>query len=50
MGVYFLFADAFGFTPDEVDEMDIFTVQCLSTLIQAKAKEEHEAIKRARRG
>jgi len=50
MGVYYLFAESFGFTPPEVDELDIFTVQCLSILIQAKAKEEHEAIKRGRRG
>ena len=49
MGAYFLFADSFGYTPSEVDELDLFTMQSLSLLIQAKAKEESEAIKRARK-
>ncbi len=49
MGSYYLFANAFGFTPNEVDEMDLVTAQSLSIIHGEKCKEEERAIKRGRR-
>ena len=49
MGAYYLFANAFGYTPAQVDEMDIVTAQAFSIIHGAKCKEEERAMKNARR-
>jgi hypothetical protein len=45
MGIYYLFGKEFGFTPAQVDEIDIVTIQSLSTIHEARCKAEMEAIK-----
>ena len=39
MGTYYSFAEAFGFTPDQVDELDIYTIEAFSIIGSAKKKE-----------
>ena len=38
MNLYFNFAEAFGFTPDQVDELDVYTIN--SFIIMAHARKE----------
>lgn len=49
MGAYYLFADAFGFTPGQVDELDLVTVQSLSIIHEMRVKEEQRAMRSGRR-
>ncbi len=39
MAVYYGFAEAFGFTPDQVDQLDNYTIEALKTIGNAKAEE-----------
>ena len=39
MGVYFGFAEAFGFTPDQVDELDNYTIEAFSIIATARKRE-----------
>ena len=48
MGAYYFFANAFGFTPSQVDEMDIVTAQSLAIIHESKCKEDERAMKRGR--
>ena len=49
MGAYYMFADAFGFTPSQVDELDLVTVQSLSIIHVMRVKEEQRAMRSGRR-
>ena len=49
MGIYFGFANAFGYTPEQVDNLDVFTLESFSIMAEAKAKEEARAMKHGRR-
>jgi len=49
MTLYYMFGDAFGWTPSEVDEIDNYTIQGLAHIHQAVAKEQEEVMNRARR-
>ena len=50
IALYFKMAKEFRFTPKEVDEMDIITIQGLCILADAVHREEEHALKRARHG
>ena len=49
MGIYYGFANAFGYTPEQVDNLDVFTLQSFAILAEAQAKEQERAIKNARK-
>jgi len=49
MGIYFGFANAFGYTPEQVDNLDIFTLQSFLIMAEAQAKEQERAMKSGRR-
>ena len=49
MGIYYGFANAFGYTPEQVDNLDIFTLQSFSIMADAQAKEQERMMKNARR-
>lgn len=46
MGTYYGFAKAFGFTPDQVDEMDLLTVEAFGIIGKADAEEQERAMKK----
>jgi len=51
MLLYYLFAREFGWTPDQVDELDLRTVMFLKRIIEVVSKEEELAMRRGgRRG
>ena len=39
MAIYYGFAEAFGFTPDQVDGLDNYTIEAFSIIGKAKADE-----------
>ncbi len=49
MGIYFGFANAFGFTPEQVDNLDVFTLESFSIMAEAQAKEQERAMRSGRR-
>jgi hypothetical protein len=48
MGAYYSFATNFGFTPKQVDELDLVTAQGMSIIGDAVAKESERAMRRGR--
>ena len=49
MGVYYGFAKNFGYTPSQVDELDIITLQSFAMIGNSIQVEEQRAMKRGRR-
>ncbi|KKL93209.1 hypothetical protein LCGC14_1877000 [marine sediment metagenome] len=49
MGIYFGFANAFGFTPEQVDNLDVFTLESFSIMADAQAKEQERVMRSGRR-
>ena len=45
MGLYYGFATAFGYTPEQVDNLDVFTLQSFIIISEAKYKEEERTMK-----
>jgi len=46
---YYRYADAFGWTPEQVDKMDVVLLEGLGTILDAKSEAEKEMMKNARR-
>lgn len=49
MGVYYKFAEAFGFTPDQVDQLDNYTIEAFAIMGKTEAEEQERAMKGGRR-
>jgi len=49
MGVYYSFGEAFGWTPSQVNEIDVYTIQSLAIIQAAVGKEREAMMQRARR-
>ncbi len=49
MGIYYGFGKAFNFTPDQVDQLDNFTIEAFSIMGQAEQKEQERVMRSGRR-
>ncbi len=45
MGIYFGFANAFGFTPEQVDNLDVFTLQSFAIMGKTQQEEQERAMR-----
>ncbi len=49
MSLYFGFAEAFGFTPEQVDELDIYTINSFIIMAHARKEEMERKMRRSSR-